>query len=90
MALWFYTMIRVLRQECPLKATINQVQFQELKLKEHVRQAVQDIEDPCFFKAMFRVCRAVFLALKALRSCNKSEPNMDKLYFLSNHTTLAL
>ena len=34
--------------------------------------------------------RAVFPALRLLRYCDKSTPAMDKIYYLSHRTTIAL
>ena len=64
MALWFYAMMRMLRMQAVLKATINQIKFRELlqtlKCSIGMRACVADIESPTFFKAMYILLRAVF------------------------------
>jgi hypothetical protein len=90
MALWFYAMMRLLRLKQPLTATIHQQKFVHLNLNDSVRAAVQDINDDKFWKCIYLLLRAVFPALSLLRYCNKSKPAMDKIFFLSHKTTLAL
>ncbi|KAL3769143.1 hypothetical protein ACHAWU_001211 [Discostella pseudostelligera] len=90
MALWFYAMMRLLRLKQPLKATIHQQQFLDLKLNSTTKAAVMDVQDDKFWKSIYILLRAVFPALKALRYCDSSQPMMDKLYFLSRRTTQAL
>jgi len=55
-----------------------------------VAMAVQDIENPDFWKCLYIILRAVFPALRLLRYCDKSKPAMDKIYYLSYRTTQAL
>ncbi len=43
-----------------------------------------------FWKCIYILLRAVFPALRLLRYCDKSHPVMDKMFFLSHRTTLAL
>jgi hypothetical protein len=90
MALWFYAMMRVLRLKQALMATIHQQRFTDLTLNETVAMAVQDIENPDFWKCLYIKLRAVFPALRLLCYCDKSKPAMDKIYYLSYRTTQAL
>ncbi len=73
-----------------MKATIHHPNFTELTLNDRVRAAVMDIENPVFWKALFALTRAVFPALRTLRYADASVPSMDKLFFLSHRTTLAI
>jgi hypothetical protein len=90
MALWFYAMMRLLRLKQALMATIHQQRFTDLTVNETVAMAVQDIENPDFWKCLYIILRAVFPALRFLRYCDKSKPAMDKIYYFSYHTTQAL
>jgi hypothetical protein len=90
MALWFYAMLRLLRLKQPLRATIHQQKFVDLNHNDSVRAAVHDIKDDKFWKCIYLLLRAVFPALRLLRYCDKSKPAMDKIFFLSHRTTLAL
>jgi hypothetical protein len=90
MALWFYAMVHLLHLQQPLAATIHQQKFVDLNLNDSVRAAVHDIKDDKFWKCIYLLVRAVFLALKLLCYCNKSKPAMDKMFFLSHRTTLTL
>ena len=94
MALWFYALIRMLRLQHVLKATINQVKFRDLLLSSNttkgMRECVADIENPSFFKAIYIMLRAVFPALRALRYCDSNLPMMDKIYYLSHRASEAL
>jgi hypothetical protein len=90
MALWFYAMVRLLRLRQPLAATIHQQRFVDLNLNNSVRAAVHDIKDDKFWKWVYLLVRAVFPALRLLCYCNKSKLVMDKMFFLSHRTTLAL
>jgi len=80
MALWFYAMMRLLRLKQALMATIHQQRFSDLNNNETVAMAVQDIENPDFWKCLYIILRAVFPALRLLRYCDKSKPAMDKIY----------
>jgi hypothetical protein len=51
---------------------------------------VFDIEDTLFFKALLVSLRAVFPAILALRYFDSNTPMMDKIYFLSKRTVLAV
>jgi len=73
-----------------LTATIHQQKFVDLGLNETVGAAVRDIKDEKFWKCIYVVLRAVFPALCLLRYCDKSTPAMDKIYYLSHRTTIAL
>ena len=90
MALWFYAMIRMLRVRQPLTATIHQQKFVALSLNENVAAAVRDIGDDKFWKCIYIILRAIFPALRLLCYCDKSTPAMDKIFYLSHRTTLAL
>ena len=90
MALWFYAMIRLLRVRKALTATIHQQKFADLSVKENVHAAVRDITHEMFWKRIYIVLRAVFPALRLLCYCDKSTPAMDKIYYLSHRTTVAL
>ena len=88
--LWFYAMIRALRLRQPLTATIHQQKFVDLNLNESAKAAVRDIKDDKFWKCIYILLRAVFPALRLLRYCDKNKPAMDKIFFLSHRTTVAL
>ncbi len=90
MALWFYAMMRLLCLKQPLTATIHQQKFVHLNLNDSVRAAVQDINNDKFWKCIYFFLRAVFPALRLFCYCDKSKPAMDKIFFLSHRTTLAL
>ncbi len=90
MALWFYAMMHLLRLRQPLVGTINQQKFVDLNLNNSVTAAVCDIKDDKFWKCIYILLHAMFPALRLLRYCNKSQPAMDKIFFLSHRTTLAL
>ena len=90
MGLWFYAMHRVLRLKKALLATIFQPKFTELKHTARCAQAVSDIENPSFWKAIYHILRAVFPCLRALRCCDKSEPCMDQIVFLAWRATKAI
>ena len=87
---WFYAMIRLLRLKSSLKATIHDAKFVALSLNEAARQAVFDIENEAFWKAIYFVLRSVFPALRLLRFCDANRPAMDKMKHLAHRTTLAL
>ncbi len=90
MALWFYAVIRFLCLQQPLKATIHQQKFLDLTLTKSAKGAVQDINDDNFWKCMHILLRAVFPALRALWYCDSNTPCMDKIYYLSHRTTVAI
>lgn len=90
MALWFYAMIQALRLRQPLAAFIHQQKFVNLNLNESAKAAVRDIKDDKFWKCIYILLRAVFPALRLLCYCNKNKPAMDKIFFLSYRTTVAL
>ena len=90
MALWFYAMMRLLRLQHPLKATVYQQKFLDLKLNDSARSAVIDIQDDKFWKCIYVLLRAVFPALKALCYCDANKPAMDKIFYLSHRTTTAI
>jgi tRNA(Leu) C34 or U34 (ribose-2'-O)-methylase TrmL len=90
MALWFYAMLRVLRLERVLLATIHQAKFVDLPKNARVNAAIFNIQNRNFFKALFAILSAVIHALVALRACDMNEPMMDKIYYLTHQTTEAL
>ena len=90
MAMWFYAMIRLLRLEMPLKATVHQQKFRSLPLNESARMAVLDIQEAKFWKCLYILLRSVFPALKLLRYCDANKPSMDKIFFLLHRTTQAI
>jgi hypothetical protein len=90
MALWFYAMVCFLRLRQPLAATIHQQKFADLNPNGSVRAAVHDIKDNKFWKCVYLLLRDVFPALRLLCYYNKSKPAMDKIFFLSHRTILAL
>ena len=89
-ATYFYAMMRLLRLQAPLLATIHQAIFSDLNLNDRVRSAVMDIEDKAFWKALYTLVRAVFPAIRALRYCDSNTPAMDKIFHLSYRTTCAI
>ncbi len=90
MALWFYAMVHLLCLRQPLAATIHQKRHFDLNLNNSVRAAVHDIKDDKFWKCIYELLCAVFPALRLLCYYDKSKPGMDKIFFLSHRTTLAL
>ncbi len=90
MALWFYAMICLIRLQQSLKTTIHQQKILDLALTNSVKGAVHDIKEDNFWKCMYILLRAVFPALRALRYCDSNTPCMDKLYYLSHRTTVAI
>ena len=80
MALWFYAMMHLICLQQPLKATIHQ----------SAKGAVQDIKDTNFWKCTYILLCAVFPALRALWYCDSNTPFMDKLFYLSHRTTVAI
>ena len=89
-ATWLYAMMRLLRLKDPLRATITQVKFQQLELDDRARSALIDIMDDIFWRALFCLSRAVFLAVRVLRYCDSDIPDMDKLYHLASRTSKAI
>ncbi len=90
MALWFYAMIQLLCLQQPLKATIHQQKFLDLTLTNSAKGSVQDMNDENFWKCMYILLCVVFPALRALWYCNSNTPCMDKIYYLSHRTTVAI
>ena len=90
MASWFYAMMRVLRQKDVLKATIHSIMFRDLAKNDKVRGAAIDIENEVFFKALYILLHAVFPAICALHFADSNKPMMDKIYFFSQRTQMAL
>jgi hypothetical protein len=90
MALWFYAMMQALRLRQLLTATIHQQTFVDLTLKDSTKAAVCEIKDNKFWKCIYILLHAVFLALRLLPYCNKNEPAMDKIFFLPHRTTVAI
>jgi hypothetical protein len=90
MAVWFYTMICLLRLEQPMKATIHEQKFLSLPLNKSAWMAVHDIKEAKFWKCLYILLCSVFSALKALCYFGANKPSMDKIYFLSYRTTVAI
>ena len=76
-------MIRFLRLRDALLATVHQAMFKDLAKTDAVGAALVDIKDEQYFKAMYYVLHAVFPAICALCFCDKGEPCLDKIYYLS-------
>ncbi len=62
----------------------------DLNLNNSVRASVHDIKDDKFWKCVYLLLHAVFPALRLLCYWDKSKLAMDKIFFLSHRTTLAL
>jgi hypothetical protein len=90
MTLWFHAMVHLLHLRQPLAATIHQQRFVDLNLNISVRAAMHDIKEDKFCKCVYLLVCAVFPALRLFCYCNKSNPAMDSIFFLSHRTTLAL
>ena len=75
-------------------STICQAKFATISLvktDDCVRECIQDINNPEFWKAMYQLLQAVFLALRALRYADSGKPSMiDKMYTLCHQIQLAL
>ena len=78
MALWFYAMMRLIRLQQPLTATIHQQKILDLTLTTSAKGAVQDIKEDKFWKCMYILLHAVFSVLRALRYCDANTPCMGK------------
>ena len=67
-------------------STIHQAKFATIplvKTDDRVREAIQDINDPEFWMAIYQLLIAVFPpALQALHYADSSKPLMDKVYML--------
>ncbi len=83
-------MHRLLRLKRALKATIHGATFEPVSKNAQVVLALEDIEDEVFWKGIFCLLRAVFLALKDLRYCDSYVPVMDKIYFLAKRADAAI
>ena len=90
MALWFYAMMRLIRLQQPLKATIHQQKILDTTRTNSAKGAVQDIKDTNFWKCMYILLCAEFPALRALWYRDSNMPCMDKLFHLSHRTTVAI
>ena len=51
---------------------------------------MRDVKDEKFWKCIYIILCAVFPALRLLCYCDKNKPTMDKIFFLSHRTTVAL
>ena len=74
-------------------STIHQAKFATIglvKTDDRVRECVQDINDPQFWKFIYQLLHAVFPALRALHYADSAKPSMDKIYMLSHRLTQAL
>jgi hypothetical protein len=83
-------MIHLICLQQPLKATIHQQTFLNLALTNSTKGAVHDIKDDNFWKCMYILLCVVFPALRALWYCDSNTPCMDKLYYLSHRTKVAI
>jgi hypothetical protein len=83
-------MMRLLRMKDVLMSTVHAAQFKEIDKTDVVSVAIKDINDPKFFKAMYIILRAVYPAIRVLWYCDKGEPCMDKLYYLTSCATDAI
>ena len=89
-ATWFYAMMQLLLMKDMLLSTVHSAAFKELEKTDVVRAAIFDITDLKFFKALYILLRAVFPAIRVLLYCDKGEPCMDKLNYLTYCATNAL
>jgi hypothetical protein len=80
MALWFYAIVHLLCLQQPLAATIHQQKFVDLNLNDSVRADVHDIKEGKFWKCIYLLLPAVFVALRLLRYWDESKMAMDKIY----------
>jgi hypothetical protein len=65
-------------------------QFHKLPKNDRICAAIFDISDQNYFKALYALLRAVFPTIRALRYCDKGEPSMDKIYYLTFRASEAL
>ena len=86
----FYSIVSLVLLQDPLLATIHQAIFSDINFNDRVRSAVMDIENKTFCKSLYTLLRSVYLAIRALRCCDSNMPSMDKIYYLSKRTTLAI
>ena len=89
-AIYFYAMMRLVRLQSPLLATIHQAIFSDLNLNNCFRSAVMDIKDETLWKVLYTLFRYVYPAIPDLRYCNSNVPAMYFIYQLSNRTTLGI
>jgi hypothetical protein len=87
MATMYYGILRALRMQNTLLATIHQAKFVGLPKNARINAAIFDIQNQNFFKALFTILMAVLDTLIVLRACDKNEPMMDKIYYLCHQTT---
>ena len=64
--------------------------FQDLAKNDKVWGAVIDIENEVFFKALYILLHAVFPTIRALGFADSNKTMMDKIYFFSQRTQMAL
>ena len=83
-------MMRILRMKDVLLSTVHSVAFKDIKKTDVICGAIMDINDPKFFKALDILLQAVYPAIRVLRYCDKGEPCMDKLYYLTYRATDAI
>ena len=62
----------------------------DLSLHISVKAAVIDVKDNKFWKCINLLLHAVFPALRLLHYCDKNKPAIDKIFFLSHRTLMAL
>jgi hypothetical protein len=83
-------MMQLLQMKDALLSPVHSAAFKDLEKMDVIRAAIFDITDPKFFKVLYILLRAVFPAIRVLRYCDKGEPCMDKLYYLTYRATDAL
>ena len=89
-ATYFYAMMRLVRLQAPLLATIHQAIFYDINLNERVQSSVIDIENRTIWKALYPLLRSVYPAIRAICYCDYNVPAMYNIYHLSNRTKLAI
>ncbi len=87
MYLGFYVMYRLICLKRVLKATIHRVALDSVKTSVGVVLAIADTDDDIFWRAIFCLLRAVFLAFEVLGFCNTTS---DKKFYLIHCADQAL
>jgi hypothetical protein len=83
MAIFFYNMMRCLRMQSALEATIYSPAFLTLNPNERIAYAVADVKNGAAWKALYTVTKTVYPVIRILRYCDSTVPCMDKLYVLT-------
>ena len=90
-ASFFYAMHRALRVRKALEATIHSAAWTDMKkVKTFIVRAASDVDDKLFWNRIFVLLRALFPLLKLLRRADSNRPNMDKICYYLNETSLHL